>query len=70
LAFSLTPGEVVALLRQFHGPSVRAFAALDSRGRATLEADLLRLWTSHNAAPAGSTSVTAEYLEIRIDLAR
>lgn len=66
LAFPVTPGGVVELFREFYGPSVRTFAALDAAGRASLEAQLLALWTAHNIGHWGSTHVDAEYLEVRL----
>jgi SAM-dependent methyltransferase len=69
LSFPLTPGGVVELFRECYGPSVRTFGALDAQGRATLEAELLRLWTGRNTAREGSASVSAEYLEVQIDVA-
>jgi hypothetical protein len=59
----------VELFREFYGPSVRTYAALDAQNRVTLGAELLRLWAGHTRAPEGSTSVEAEYLEVRIDVA-
>lgn len=66
LAFPITPGAVVELFREYYGPSVRTFAALDASGRASLEAELLKLWTSRNIGHAGSTFVEAEYLETKL----
>ncbi|HXT68409.1 MAG TPA: methyltransferase domain-containing protein [Vicinamibacterales bacterium] len=66
LAFPMTPGAVVELFREFYGPSVRTFAALDAAGRASLEAELVKLWTSRNIGHEGSTYVEAEYLETRL----
>jgi SAM-dependent methyltransferase len=68
LAFPLTAGGVVELFREFYGPTVKTFAALDAQGRANLTAALLRMWTEENSAPAGGTSVAAEYLDVQIQL--
>lgn len=68
-AFPFTPGGVVELFREFYGPSVRTFAALDAAGRASLEAELLKLWTSKNIGHEGMTYVDAEYLETRLTIA-
>jgi SAM-dependent methyltransferase len=67
--FPLTPDGVVELFREHYGPSVRTFNALDAQNRAALFAELLALWELRNSAPHGATSVSAEYLEIHIDLA-
>lgn len=69
LTFPLTPGGVVELFREFFGPTVRTFAALDAEGRAALAAELLRLWSGRNTASGGATSVPADYLEARIEMA-
>ena len=66
LAFPLSPGGVVELFREFYGPSVRTFGALDAQGRATLTGALTKLWEGRNTASAGSTSVHAEYVEVRV----
>jgi ubiquinone/menaquinone biosynthesis C-methylase UbiE len=68
MAFPLPPRGVVELFREFYGPSVRTFEALDAGARATLERELVTLWEGRNDAPSGSTSVAAEYLEVRIEL--
>ena len=63
-----SPGGVVELFREFYGPSVKTFGALDAEGRAWLAAELLALWKRQNVAVDGTTSVTSEYLEIQIDV--
>jgi SAM-dependent methyltransferase len=69
LAFPLPPEAVVALFREYYGPSVQTFGALDAPGRAGLEAELVELWRGRNRADEGATAVEAEYLEVRIDMA-
>jgi hypothetical protein len=66
--YPIPPARVVDLFRDFYGPSVRTFAALDASGRQALEADLRQLWTSANMAGPDATHVEAEYMEIRIDV--
>jgi 2-polyprenyl-3-methyl-5-hydroxy-6-metoxy-1,4-benzoquinol methylase len=58
------PAEVVEFFRTYFGPMNRAFAALDSAGQAALRRDLEQLWTAHNRATDGTTSYSAEYLEV------
>jgi SAM-dependent methyltransferase len=59
------PAEVVEFFRKYYGPTTRAFAALGETDRATLRAELVDLWTSHNLADEpGRTTVDAEYLAV------
>jgi SAM-dependent methyltransferase len=60
LAYPMTPGGVVELFREFYGPSLRTFKALDAERRALL--------TSQLEDRDGQTSVDAEYLEVQIDV--
>lgn len=69
LAFAMSPAAVVELFRECYGPTVRTFAALDAGRRALLAADLQSLWTERNEGSHGTTSVTAEYTEVVIDVA-
>jgi SAM-dependent methyltransferase len=63
-AYPFPPAEVVEFFRLYYGPTNRAFAALDAEGQARLRQDLEVLWTAHNRAGAGCTTVFAEYLEV------
>ena len=67
--YPLAPAGVVELFREFYGPSVRTFAALDASGRAALSGALLDLWARHDVGGSDATRVHAEYLDVRIDLA-
>jgi SAM-dependent methyltransferase len=59
------PADVVEFFRNYYGPTTRAFAALGETDRATLRAELVDLWTSHNlASQPGRTAVDAEYLAV------
>lgn len=69
MAFPMSPGGTVELFREFYGPSLRTYAALDAAGRARLSVDLLYLWASHNTASAEETRVESEYLDVRIEVA-
>jgi hypothetical protein len=62
--YPFSPEETVDLFRLWYGPTLRAFAALDESGRATLKEDLVRLWSDHNLAVDGTTRVHSEYLEV------
>lgn len=68
LRFPVSPRSVVALFREYYGPTVRAFAALDIEGRKKLATDLLQLWTRRNVATGRETCVHSEYLDVQIQL--
>jgi hypothetical protein len=58
------PEQLVNQFRLCYGPTLRAFAALEEKGRTALRRDLERLWSEHNRASDGTTRVDAEYLEV------
>jgi len=63
-AFPFAPAEVVEHFRIYFGPAHKAFNALDENGAAALRKDLEELWTAHNTANDGTTSIEAEYLDV------
>jgi len=62
--FPFSPADVVEFFRTYYGPSFKAFAALDGEKQSALRGDLEHLWTEHNTAADGMTSIGAEYLEV------
>lgn len=62
--YPVPPEQVVTEFRLWYGPTLRAFASLDDKGRESLRHDLERLWTEHNRADDGTTRVESEYLEV------
>ncbi|MBI3357956.1 MAG: class I SAM-dependent methyltransferase [Nitrospirae bacterium] len=62
--YPFPPSEVVEFFRLNYGPTNQAFASLDEAGRIQLRRDLETLWSVHNRAEGGSTTVFAEYLEV------
>ena len=62
--YPFPPSEVVEFFRAYYGPVHKAFAALDDEKQAALRRDLQQLWTEHNTATDGTTSLEAEYLEV------
>ena len=62
--YPFPPSDVVEFFRLYYGPTNRAFASLDAEGQAQLRSDLEALWTTHNRAGGGCTTVFAEYLEV------
>ncbi len=64
LNFPFPPAATVAFLAEYFGPTRRAFAVAGAAGETALRADLEQLWTRHNRARDGCTSVSCEYLEV------
>jgi SAM-dependent methyltransferase len=62
--YPFTPGATVRLFRDWYGPTVRAFAALDEERAARLERELVALWSDQNHAAEGATRVESEFLEV------
>jgi SAM-dependent methyltransferase len=62
--YPLPPHKVVALFREYFGPTNVAFSRLDVAGQTALAADLEKLWVEHNRADGDRTRVSAEYLEV------
>jgi 2-polyprenyl-3-methyl-5-hydroxy-6-metoxy-1,4-benzoquinol methylase len=62
--FPCSPADTVGLFRDWYGPTVRAFAALDGPRAEALERELVTLWTDHNHAGRAATRVESEYLEV------
>lgn len=58
--------EVVEFFRTYYGPSYKAFAALETlyEKQDALRRELEQLWTEHNTAADGTTSIESEYLEV------
>ena len=62
--YPFPPSDVVEFFRMYYGPSYKAFAALDVEKQSALGVDLKQLWTEHNTATDGMTSIGSEYLEV------
>jgi SAM-dependent methyltransferase len=65
MRFPFSPKEVVALFRQYFGPTKMAFSRLDDSGKSLFAERLESLWAEHNTASDGTTAVDAEYLDVR-----
>ncbi len=63
--YPFSPAETVEFFRRYFGPTQMAFARLDDAGQQELAHDLEALWAEHNTANDGTTSVKAEYLDVR-----
>lgn len=62
--YPMSPAAVVQLFRDWYGPTVRTFEALEANGKTKLFDDLLSLWSEHNLVTDGTTRVESEYLEV------
>jgi SAM-dependent methyltransferase len=62
--YPFSPSEVVEFFRTYYGPSYKAFTALDAEKQSALRGDLEQLWTEHNTATDGTTSIESQYLEV------
>jgi SAM-dependent methyltransferase len=59
-----SPEHFVAWFRDYYGPTVRAFAALDEAGQEALARDLEALIDERNVADDGTMVVPSDYLEV------
>jgi SAM-dependent methyltransferase len=55
--------------RDYYGPTLKAFGALDDEGRASLERELVALAERHDTAVDGTLRVPSDYLEIVVTTA-
>ena len=60
----LSAAHWVQVFRDYYGPTLKAFAALDAAGQQALERDIHALLAEMNVAGGESLVVPAEYLEI------
>jgi SAM-dependent methyltransferase len=67
--FDGTPEQLVQRFRDYYGPTMNAFAAAESAGRAAeLEAELLELFEEQNTSTEpGHTVIPATYLRVTVD---
>jgi len=54
----------LSIFKSYYGPTNRAFAALDTAGQSTLQADLVELLTRMNRGGPDTLIVPSEYLEV------
>jgi SAM-dependent methyltransferase len=59
-----SPEHFIDVFREYYGPMLKAFGALDPSGQAALKADLLDLIARFNRSGDATMVVPAEYLEI------
>jgi ubiquinone/menaquinone biosynthesis C-methylase UbiE len=61
-----SPRHWVETFRNYYGPVVKAFAAIDAKAQEALEADLFSLIGKFNIARDGTLVIPSEYLEVVI----
>jgi ubiquinone/menaquinone biosynthesis C-methylase UbiE len=61
-----SPEHWLQVFRDYYGPAMKAFAALDLQGQMDLERDMLELLRRSNTAGAAALVVPSEYLEVVI----
>ncbi len=54
----------IEIFRSYYGPVLKAFAAIDSEARSSLERDLVALIAEFNSATDGSVVIPSEYLQV------
>jgi ubiquinone/menaquinone biosynthesis C-methylase UbiE len=62
----LSSAHWIQMFRDFYGPTLNAFAALDANQQAALERDITKLLDRFNTAGSDSLVVPGEYLEVVI----
>ncbi len=62
--FPFSPAATVEYFRTYYGPTLRAFATLNSEAQDKLRHDLEQLWAQHNKVQDGTTQVDSTYLEV------
>ena len=65
-----SPEHFIEIFRNYYGPMLKAFAALDQAARAALEKDLHALIDEFNLAEDGTAVIPSEYLEAVVTKAR
>jgi SAM-dependent methyltransferase len=61
------PSELLATFRDYYGPTMNAYEAAATAGRAdALHAELQALFSEQNTSPNGSTSIPATYLRVEV----
>ena len=61
-----SPAHWIQVFRDYYGPTLKAFAALDGTQQKSLEADIVDLLERLNVGGSRSLVVPSEYLEVVI----
>ena len=64
------PTELLAVFREYYGPTMNAFAAAEANGRTEeLQQELANLFTSQNTSPdADLTAIPARFLQVTVNV--
>jgi len=64
------PAELLAVFREYYGPTMNAFAAAEASGRTEgLQKELADLFASQNISPnADATSIPATFLQVTVNI--
>jgi SAM-dependent methyltransferase len=65
LRFAFAPAAVTELFATCYGPTVATLRAADVAGASRLREELTRLFTEHNIAGPGKTTVVGEFLDVQ-----
>jgi hypothetical protein len=68
--YDAAPTELLAVFREFYGPTMNAFAAAEADGRTEeLQKELADLFTAQNASPSADvTSIPATFLQVTVNV--
>jgi len=68
--YPAAPTELLAVFREYYGPTMNAFAAAEADGRTEdLQRELADLFTTQNTSPnADATSIPATFLQITVNV--
>jgi hypothetical protein len=64
------PTELLAVFREYYGPTMNAYAAAEANGRTEdLQKELADLFTTQNTSPnADATSIPATFLQVTVNV--
>lgn len=68
--YPAAPTELLAVFREYYGPTMNAFAAAEADGRTEdLQRELADLFTTQNTSPnTDATSIPATFLQITVNV--
>ena len=68
--YPAAPTELLAVFREYYGPTMNAYAAAEANGRTEdLQKELADLFTTQNTSPsADTTAIPAKFLQVTVNL--